>query len=289
MGYRPLGQIERTAPLREYVSGMAAGPTGGMVFGNPCSVSPSRRCSLGRDEPEVGSHPDLQPFADLSSTKTHLSVAASRAGLPWHNHEASWEAIVTGEKLFLLHPPVSASDGSMEDFYLPSTADFVLGEGLEKHSGRIMHVLLKPVSGSQILVFCQALTERALGSQGDIIFVPCNWWHATLNIGEVTAMASTGRPSRSERETSWRHGECAPDAYQSAQLSMEQGISLIHTEPEEAADLLERGCATLSYHLACNVRTPPPLSTGVVLRTTPVESLRADWLLADDEDALVLP
>ena len=90
-------------------------------------------------------------------------------------------------------------------------------------------------------------------------------------------MASTGRPSRSERETSWRHGECAPDAYQAAQLSMEQGISLIHTEPEEAAELLERGCATLSYHLACNVRTQPPFC------------LRVDWLLADEEDALVLP
>ena len=61
-------------------------------------------------------------------TNPGLSIGASGVGLPWHNHEAAWEAVVHGRKLFLLLPPMLARPGPpVEELYLPPTLAFIRG------------------------------------------------------------------------------------------------------------------------------------------------------------------
>eukprot|EP01052_Picozoa_sp_SAG31_P001417 SAG31_NODE_48_length_30945_cov_16.254263_17_plen_313_part_00 len=171
MGARQLGLIEREASLSSFVEDTASANSrsgiAGIVFANPCDTTRSRLCRL--DRGEIAAHPGLQPHANLSSSSTRFSLGGSKQGVPWHNKKASWEAIASGKRLVLLLPPMGQNPGSslVEGMYLPPTMQFLRDGGLKKLP-RTKHVVLEP---------------------GDLLFIPCNWWHATVNIGDVIGIA----------------------------------------------------------------------------------------------------
>ena len=92
----------------------------GMLFGNLCDVEQLDGCSLGlgppppsvrtTDRDDVGEDtgkatketetpgdwwmPPLMAQAGI--TNPGISLGPSRAGLPWHNHDAAWQAVVRG-------------------------------------------------------------------------------------------------------------------------------------------------------------------------------------------------
>ena len=160
-------------------------------------------------------------------TNPGLSIGASGVGLPWHNHEAAWEAVVHGRKLFLLLPPMLARPGPpVEELYLPPTLAFIRGH-LAAWPG-VWHVLLEA---------------------GDVLWIPCNWWHATLNIGETVAVGGQheGRPGEPP--------VCEHDLFNDAQLRLSHAATLVARHPAEAAALLGQAASVLEYHV--QVRKTP--------------------------------
>ena len=134
-GTRQFGLIERRDSLGRYVQAIsqalpesigatsadAAVPAAGhveragMLFGNLCDVQQLEGCSLGLAPPPVppsASAADREDAVeqDLAGewwmpplmsragiTNPGVSVGPSRAGLPWHNHDSAWQAVVRGE------------------------------------------------------------------------------------------------------------------------------------------------------------------------------------------------
>ena len=128
VGTRQFGLIERQESLGRYVQAISKAlprPNGaeggdaaaehveraGMLFGNLCDVQQLDGCSLGlvEDSPaqdEDTSTKEMDPRGDwwmpllmarAGITNPGISVGASRSGLPFHNHDAAWQAVVRGE------------------------------------------------------------------------------------------------------------------------------------------------------------------------------------------------
>eukprot|EP01043_Picozoa_sp_COSAG02_P051734 COSAG02_NODE_5482_length_4289_cov_28.142434_4_plen_160_part_00 len=133
VGTRQFGLIERRDSLGRYVQAISqalnspkgtdtAVPTAehvkraGMLFGNLCDVQQLDGCSLGLAptpvSPPSGSAADREDAAKEDSlgewwmpplmaragiTNPGVSIGPSRAGLPWHNHDSAWQAVVRGE------------------------------------------------------------------------------------------------------------------------------------------------------------------------------------------------
>ena len=136
VGTRQFGLIERQDSLGRYVQAISqalpgsnsakgadtAVPTAehvaraGMLFGNLCDVQQLDGCSLGLAPTPVpspsGSAADREDAAEDDAigewwmpplmaragiTNPGVSVGPSRAGLPWHNHDSAWQAVVRGE------------------------------------------------------------------------------------------------------------------------------------------------------------------------------------------------
>eukprot|EP01052_Picozoa_sp_SAG31_P021561 SAG31_NODE_1674_length_7560_cov_2.804852_3_plen_299_part_00 len=201
MGTRQLGLLERLDTIRSYANAMNRESRAGMVFGSPCGVSKSVLCSLGRQHGTT--HSAVAAYVNFSSSATSLSMGPSRQGLPWHNHNSNWEAVACGLKLFLFQPPISLADEATlsraETMYMQSTQKFIFSA--LKDSPATTHVLLEP---------------------GDVLFIPCNWWHATVNIGETLAVGT-------EHDSLF---PCKEDAYATAQENLAKATTLIESTPQ---------------------------------------------------------
>lgn len=104
-----------------------------------------------------------------------LSIAPTRVGLPLHNHGSAWEAVVVGKKLVVVIPPLpgpipSEVIGIMDQAHL-----FV---GSPWAAVRDVLERLWPTLRPKVCVL----------GPGDAIFLPCNHYHLTLNIGDTVAV-----------------------------------------------------------------------------------------------------
>lgn len=204
MGTRQLGLLERLDSIGSYVEAMNHDLDAGMVFGSPCAVSRSVLCGLNRSR--SSQHQSMANFVNVTSDSTSLSLGPSRQGLPWHNHYTNWEAVASGRKLILFHPPIHATEADTasraEKMYMTPTREFILGGALREYP-KTTHILLEA---------------------GDIVLIPCNWWHATVNIGETLAIGS-------EFKSVGAKAACSPDVYATAQENLLRAATLISEDP----------------------------------------------------------
>ena len=183
--------------------------------------------------------------------------------------------VVEGAKLFLLLPPLAAPGGA-SDTQPPSVSDNgMLGEAL----GRVLlphprdFVLQwsnSTRSAEEIWASHNAQGQSKRGllqwvvvKPGDALFIPCNWWHATLNIGETVAVGGQQLQGKVVEG-----GSCPRDVYAEAAGAM-TGVSrglkqrkagggpaatamLSPNEASEGLEALASACAALRWNIHCD-------------------------------------
>eukprot|EP00747_Dinoflagellata_sp_TGD_P206410 gnl/TRDRNA2_/TRDRNA2_80125_c0_seq1.p1 gnl/TRDRNA2_/TRDRNA2_80125_c0~~gnl/TRDRNA2_/TRDRNA2_80125_c0_seq1.p1 ORF type:complete len:541 (-),score=89.26 gnl/TRDRNA2_/TRDRNA2_80125_c0_seq1:115-1737(-) len=107
-----------------------------------------------------------------------VSLGSSRAGLPFHEHEAAWLWLVHGRKQWFLLPPGSIPDGATR---WKTTWQWLTGGGRRE-------ITLPSASGA-LEGMLQCVQEP-----GEVVFVPRLWQHATLNIGIALGFGGQAQP-----------------------------------------------------------------------------------------------
>jgi hypothetical protein len=167
LGANQMGMLVRRSSIERYVAGMKH-PASGMLFDEGVNVG------------LAGSWANSPFFSALGLDHSTFSVAPSRRGLPFHNHASAWEGIVVGRKLFFIMPPFddepwAPQPKDLSKMLLPSLHDFIL-----HHLATFKTDF--PALHSKI--------QSCVLKEGEAIYIPCNWYHATMNIGTSLAVGA---------------------------------------------------------------------------------------------------
>ena len=92
-------------------------------------------------------------------------------GLPFHNHAAAWQRVVSGEKLFLFIPPIGRA--SWLDELGPDPAD-VLARLMLSSPRALVTKHLANIAG------LNGTLQHCVVRPGDTVYVPCNWYGTPL-------------------------------------------------------------------------------------------------------------
>ena len=193
-----------------------------------------------------------------------------------YSHKADFLRIyvlIEGAKLFLLLPPLSASDRA-SDVQAPSPLEIeklgeALGRVLLPHPKQfVLQWTNSTTNAEKIWVEQNVHTKSERGllqwvvvKPGDALFIPCNWWHATLNIGETVAVGGQLLQGKMDG------GSCPRDLYAEAAGAM-AGVSrglkqrkatnagtagvLSPDEASEGLEALAVACAALRWNAHCD-------------------------------------
>lgn len=133
-------------------------------------------------------------------TDSIVSIGGSRQGLPFHSHGSTWEAVVHGLKIVVLvRPSEFLSDAAMNALFPAPTGDpLILLEQVDQ---------LRQMDGVEVM--------GHLLKPGEVIFIPCFWWHATLNIGDTIAV---GRQLLNDEHSRPPRGDHCPREYVNERL-----------------------------------------------------------------------
>lgn len=85
-------------------------PDGGLLF-DEISLA-SAQSAFGINESQAN------PFGGLSNDLI-LSVGGPEKGLPFHNHAAAWQTVISGRKLFLFLPPLPLNQTAVKGDWTP--------------------------------------------------------------------------------------------------------------------------------------------------------------------------
>jgi hypothetical protein len=198
-------------------------------------------------------------FAQAGLNDTVVSVGAAGQGLPFHNHASAWQTVVVGRKAFLLLPPLSANTSEswlrpepwfeeiLSTLFLPSTMQF-----LRQHAHDAWRMVPQAARALRVVVL----------GPGDTLFIPCNWYHATINLDDVVAVGG-------QASVESGMGRCPADVYGAASKAYSSSVSVLnratklakggndsHEQVEkllaEAAELGEQACKINSFNFACS-------------------------------------
>lgn len=166
-----VGLVRRRTTIEEYVNQYINGTSGdgGLLFdAAPPGLVPRVAGVLG----------------DLDDSV--LSIGPVGGGLPFHNHAAAWQGTIRGSKLFAFLPPLSRTKES----WLPTGA---AGE-------RVLERLVLPspptLFGEQLGWLARTAPtvldqmEHCVLRPGDVVYIPCNWYHATINLEPTIAVGA---------------------------------------------------------------------------------------------------
>eukprot|EP00039_Didymoeca_costata_P032935 m.39950 g.39950 ORF g.39950 m.39950 type:complete len:462 (+) comp9612_c0_seq2:416-1801(+) len=107
-----------------------------------------------------------------------FSLSMSKEGLAFHNHGSAWESVVVGRKLFLFLPPLSSPPPPDVISLLQQAAMFVAKPlHFIKHYWKSLRALLQPLV--------------CILEPGDAVYIPCNMYHMTFNIGDTMAVGGS--------------------------------------------------------------------------------------------------
>eukprot|EP01043_Picozoa_sp_COSAG02_P051733 COSAG02_NODE_5482_length_4289_cov_28.142434_3_plen_241_part_00 len=175
--------------------------------------------------------------------------------------------------MFLLLPPLSVSDRA-SDVQRPSPLEIerlgdALGRVLLPHPKEfVLQWTNSTTNAEKIWVeqnaqgkFKRRLLQWVVVKPGDALFIPCNWWHATLNIGETVAVGGQLLQGKVDG------GSCPRDLYAEAAGAM-AGVSqklkqrkaasagtagvLSPSEASEGFEALAVACAALRWNVHCD-------------------------------------
>eukprot|EP00041_Stephanoeca_diplocostata_P017721 m.363288 g.363288 ORF g.363288 m.363288 type:complete len:607 (-) comp20798_c0_seq9:408-2228(-) len=187
LGANLVGLVERYTTIADFVTSEMHADDGGLLFDNLFGKGSG---GVSDGDNALASVPvQLQ---GLNLDEMHLSVGASRQGLPFHNHAAAWQTVVAGgAKLFLLFPPISSHPGHGQSVdFGPTTTDndleavltqLMVPSPLHQLQGLLTTLLTAHPQLRSKLKF-------AVVTRGNVIYIPCNWYHLTFNIGDVVAI-----------------------------------------------------------------------------------------------------
>jgi hypothetical protein len=153
-GANIFGAFRRRSTVADYLKG-AEGDGGGIIFtSTSAQMNDKDEGLLGRIATEMN--------------ETLLSVAHSGRGLSLHNHAEAWQALIYGQKRWIMLPPASTAT-----WYRPEHAELIARA-----------VMLPPQNLSHDTAMMAQLQEwgaqQCTLESTDLIYIPCNWHHATL-------------------------------------------------------------------------------------------------------------
>ena len=207
---------------------------------------------------------DVPPlFAAAGLDDSVVSVGPAAQGLPFHNHATAWQTVVLGRKAFLLLPPLAVGEGSwlrpepyfteiLSTMFFPSSQQF-----LARHAADLWRLVPQAAELLRVVVL----------GPGETLFIPCNWYHATINLADTVAV---GGQATDEGGL----GRCPSDVYGAASNAYAQSASALRrarrssdgTERAallaEAAQLGERACAINTFNFACATQMGALLAIG---------------------------
>eukprot|EP00035_Acanthoeca_spectabilis_P030449 m.476788 g.476788 ORF g.476788 m.476788 type:complete len:473 (-) comp41799_c0_seq1:27-1445(-) len=161
------------------------------------------------------------PLAVANLSAGVLSIGSIGVGLPFHNHGAAWLTVLKGKKLVVLTPPRTDAD---PEFW-----------GLQ-HRNPISWAILPPEAvrrrfeAAGLLTPNSTLPLHCVLSPGTTLFIPCNWYHATLNIDETLAVGgqqpalAAGTPADGKNPSP---AMCPSDADATAHINFVQATAAI--------------------------------------------------------------
>mmetsp|Transcript_132799 Transcript_132799/g.424896 ORF Transcript_132799/g.424896 Transcript_132799/m.424896 type:complete len:539 (+) Transcript_132799:161-1777(+) len=115
-------------------------------------------------------------FAEITG-RPILSMGASRAGLPFHDHEAAFLWLVHGRKYWLALPPGKLPDDVPKAGHGQTTWSWLTPDGALR---------LPTATGSL------SELKQCLQRPGEVMFVPRRWYHATMNVGIALGFGGQG-------------------------------------------------------------------------------------------------
>ena len=190
VGQRAFGLVGVDCRLGSYLSSAMEGAAvsgGSTGFGSPLLFG---RTNVGVTE-EDWFVPEL--FARRQLASRMLSVGPSGAGLALHNHGEAFEAVVVGRKLVLFLPP------------LPYARDIRTSAATEAARLRLMSVPVRELVAlpdgqrDELLIAAgwnaSDLTSCVL-TPGAAVWIPCNYYHGTMNIGDTVALGGQYRAAQ---------------------------------------------------------------------------------------------
>lgn len=188
-----------------------------------------------------------------------LSLGPSRSGLPFHVHGETWLGLVYGSKRWFIYPPGKGPHhtelesagwhpllGVLEWFQniLPRLTE--ISNNKKTHGIETAH---EKNFGSGSLLQC-------VQAPGDVVYLPANWKHATLNIGEAIGVGGQRAYSMEEREVDCRHVlHESPDDVEAlhglALALAHKGIDTLQGEDkkEKAGGRIDSGATTAGMQL----------------------------------------
>lgn len=166
-GQRQSGLLVRNASVRAFAS--EAGPADGSVeLGIMLSRAPAALIDA------TGGMLAPTPLEAANLTSSVLSLAAPGTGLPFHNHGAAWLTVLGGKKLAVLSPPREQ----------PSSPEFQVLQ----HRPPISWAVGPRQQAATTFRAAKLKKRHCVLGPGDTIFIPCNWYHATLNLAQTLAV-----------------------------------------------------------------------------------------------------
>mmetsp|Transcript_19081 Transcript_19081/g.76549 ORF Transcript_19081/g.76549 Transcript_19081/m.76549 type:complete len:285 (-) Transcript_19081:24-878(-) len=112
----------------------------------------------------------LPPFAEESKAALSFGIGAQNSGVPFHIHGRVFAETIVGRKRWLLLPPgmMPKFDGDK------STANWLTTN---------LHHDVKQAELLQNVLDCTV-------SQSEVIYIPADWWHATLNLDQTVFIST---------------------------------------------------------------------------------------------------
>ena len=198
-------------------------------------------------------------FARTGLNDTVVSVGAAGQGLPFHNHASAWQTVIVGRKVFLLLPPLSTNTSEswlrpepwfeeiLSTLFLPSSMQF-----LRQHADDAWRMVPEAARALRVVVL----------GPGDTLFIPCNWYHATINLDDTVAVGGQANIESGM-------GRCHADVYGAASKAYSSSVSALKRAQKlanersdnddlieelliQAAELGEQACKINSFNFACS-------------------------------------
>ena len=122
------------------------------------------------------------------------------SGAPLHSHVAAWNIVFTGVKKWILFPPGHLRYSWNRDGYILETnKERMREEGYTFNENESPYQKYASSHGwGEGIRFDESTARRAIAEglavevlqmPGDILFIPSNWGHATMNLCETVSMA----------------------------------------------------------------------------------------------------
>jgi hypothetical protein len=222
-GANIFGAFLRRSTVADYLEG-AEGDGGGIIF------TPT----MAQTHPQDGG---LLGKIAAEMNETLLSVAHSGRGLSLHNHAEAWQALLQGQKRWIVLPPASNMT-----WYRPEHADQIARA-----------VMLPPLTLMQDVAMMRQLREwgalECTLEPTDLMYIPCNWHHATLATepetvaigGQATMGAGTGASCMSDI-----FGQASGKVRRAARASKDGQWA-------KARKLVQKGCTLNPHHYQCPI------------------------------------